>query len=71
MLIADMSDPSSGQVLKVPVPSNGCGLPHAGDGCCAQYQAQPVQAVPEHASCSSAQYSSLDPSSPAAKGGQP
>lgn len=64
MLIALLPDPSSGLMLKVPVPLDDSGWPHAGDCCCTRCQAQPVQAVPEHASCSSAQYSSLDPFSP-------
>jgi hypothetical protein len=64
MLIARLPVLSLGLVLKVPVPLDDSGWPHAGDCCCAQCQAQPVQAVPEHASCSSAQSSSLDPSSP-------
>jgi hypothetical protein len=56
MLIARLPDPSSGQVLEVNVPLDDSGLPHAGDCCCAQCQAQPVQAISAH--------SSLDLSSP-------
>ncbi len=63
MLIALLPDPSSGLVLKVPVSLDDSGWSRAGGCCCTRCQAQPVQAVPKHASCSFAQYSSLDPSS--------